>query len=233
MKKITCTLAVVVALLAICSCGTNNEKKVLSSERDTLSWAMGMSLAKTVQTGFYDFDREVVLQAFESCMKDGKQPLDEAQFRQACEMIALLAENAQLSNAQRQTQAASVSQDEYFAKLVKDNPNLKKSDRGFYYEVLSAGSGPKAKAGLRIKFDFRSINMLTGDTITQTYGNREPIVHVVSNSMFEGLYYGLHLMPAGSKYRFYFPYELVKNVPDFPSYTPIIYEVELHEIYKD
>lgn len=233
MKKITLTFAAAALFFAFCSCGTKTEKKVLTSERDTLSWAMGMSLAQTVQNGFYDFDEDLVREAFQSCLKGGKQPLSDEAFREACNMIAFLADRAQSSKSESQARSASASQEEYFSKLLKENPNVKKSEQGFYYEVLASGSGAKAKPGLRIKFDFRSINMLTGDTITQTYGNREPIVHVVSNTMFEGLFYGLQLMPEGSKYRFYFPFEFVKNVPDFPDFTPIIYEVELHEVYKN
>lgn len=234
MRKIFIPFAAVIAILTATACGNKSENVVLHNQQDTLSWAMGMSLAETAKSGFYSFDQATVQRAFESSLKGEKQPLDEQAYRELCNYLSFLVAQHQRTTAENSNKEAGAIQQEYFSKLVQEKGNaLKKSENGFYYEVLQAGSGAKAKAGQRINFDFQSINALTGDTITKTYGRRDPIVHVISQSMFAGLYNGLQLMPAGSKYRFYFPYEVCANVEDIPSYTPVIYEVELHEIYKD
>ena len=234
MRKIFIPFAAVIAILTATACGNKSENVVLHNQQDTLSWAMGMSLAETAQSGFYSFDQATVQRAFESTLKGEKQPLDEQTYRELCNYLAFLVAQHQRTTAEKSNKEAGAIQQEYFSKLVQEKGNaLKKSENGFYYEVLQAGSGAKAKAGQRINFDFQSINALTGDTITKTYGRRDPVVHVISKSMFAGLYNGLQLMSAGSKYRFYFPYVVCANVEDIPSYTPVIYEVELHEIYKD
>ncbi|MBR3987302.1 MAG: hypothetical protein IKK04_09135 [Bacteroidales bacterium] len=234
MRKIFIPFAAVIAILTATACGNKSENVLLHNQQDTLSWAMGMSLAETAQSGFYSFDQATVQRAFESTLKGEKQPLDEQTYRELCNYLAFLVAQHQRTTAEKSNKEAGAIQQEYFSKLVQEKGNaLKKSENGFYYEVLQAGSGAKAKAGQRINFDFLSINALTGDTITKTYGRRDPVVHVISKSMFAGLFNGLQLMPAGSKYRFYFPYEVCANVEDIPSYTPVIYEVELHEIYKD
>ena len=234
MRKIFIPFAAVIAILTATACGNKSENVVLHNQQDTLSWAMGMSLAETAQSGFYSFDQTTVQRAFESTLKGEKQPLDEQTYRELCNYLAFLVAQHQRTTAEKSNKEAGAIQQEYFSKLVQEKGNaLKKSENGFYYEVLQAGSGAKAKAGQRINFDFQSINALTGDTITKTYGRRDPVVHVISKSMFAGLYNGLQLMSAGSKYRFYFPYEVCANVEDIPSYTPVIYEIELHEIYKD
>lgn len=234
MKKIIIPFASVIVMLAAVSCGSKSENVVLANQQDTLSWAMGMSLAETAKSDFYSFDQKLVQQAFESALKGEKQPLDNETYQAACSYMAFMVAQQQKQTAQKNAQAGDAAQEQYFEKLTQEKGNsLKKSDKGFYYEILEPGSGPRAKAGLRIKFDFLSINALTGDTIMKTYGNREPIIHVISNSMFLGMFHGLQLMPAGSKYRFYFPYQTCQNVEDLPAYTPVIYEIELHEIYKD
>ncbi len=234
MRKIFIPFAAVIAILTATACGNKSENVLLHNQQDTLSWAMGMSLAETAQSGFYSFDQATVQRAFESTLKGEKQPLDEQTYRELCNYLAFLVAQHQRTTAEKSNKEAGAIQQEYFSKLVQEKGNaLKKSENGFYYEVLQAGSGAKAKAGQRINFDFLSINALTGDTITKTYGRRDPVVHVISKSMFAGLFNGLQLMPAGSKYRFYFPYEVCANVEDIPSYTPVIYEIELHEIYKD
>lgn len=233
MKKILIPFVALLLLLGTVSCNQQPQKVVLSTQQDTLSWAMGMSLAETAKSDFYNFDVDLIRQAFESSLNGEKQPLDPETFKAACGIMSVLLQQQQQQVAQNSAATGDQRQKEYFDKLTAENPNIQKSPQGFYYQVLTPGSGPKAKSGQRIKFDFCSFNALTGDTITQTYGHRDPIVHVISNSMFMGLFHGLQLMPAGSKYRFYFPYETCRNVDDLPQYTPVIYEVELHEIFKD
>ena len=81
--------------------------------------------------------------------------------------------------------------------------------------------------------DFKGINMANNQVIEETYGHREPIIHTLDRPMFQGLLSGFQLMNTGSKYRFYFPHQLVTGANGIPPYTPVIYEVELHEIYND
>lgn len=234
MKKILISLASTALLLATAACCNKSENVVLNNQQDTLSWAMGMSLAETAKAEFFPFDQDMIERAFESTLKGEKQPLDEQAYRDACQQMSLLVMQNQRTIAENSAKDAKARQDEYFAKLVKEKGNsLKESNKGFYYEVLQEGHGANAKEGERISFDFQSFNALTGETITKTYGNREPIVHVIGTSMFPGLFEGLQMMPAGSKFRFYFPYEVCQNVDDLPAYTPVIYEIELHKIFKN
>lgn len=233
MKKIIFTLAAVVMLLAFSSCGTNVEKKVLANQQDSLSWAMGMSLARTAKSGFYEFDENLIRQAFESSLKGQKQPLSEEAYMAACEQITFLATQGMVQQNNAESKDAAEKEDQFFQKLLKDNPNIKQAEQGFYYEVLRPGKGPLAQENKRLRFDFRGMNMLTNEVIDETYGHRDPIVHNLSRSMFPGIFYGFQLMNAGSQFRFYFPHKLVTGAKGIPTNTPVIYEVELHEIYND
>lgn len=230
-KTIITLIIALTTLLA--SCSTKPEKTVLHNQRDTLSWVMGISLAQTAQSGFYQFDKEVIVQAFENTLAGGKQPISDETYQEAREYINFLVEKYQHDQAQSASQRGDSLQQQAFARLTAENPNIKRADKGYYYEVLREGKGPKAKVGLRIKFDFKGSDMLTGNVIEQTYGVRESVVHVLDYPMFEGLLDGMQMMNAGSRYRFYFPYQLVRNANGIPPYTPVIYEVELHEIYND
>ena len=123
---------------------------------------------------------------------------------------------------------------EYFAQLQKDNPNVIKSDKGFYYEVLKEGNGRKGEPGLVVVFDYKGM-FPNGQIFDQTYGNRDEITHVISESIFEGLREGFCLMKAGSKYRFYFPSEMAfgsNGTENIPPYSVVIYEVDLHEVHE-
>lgn len=233
MHNKTIITSILALTLLMASCSTKPEKTVLRNQQDTLSWAMGMSLAQTAQGDFYQFDKEVIKQAFENTLAGGKQPISDEAFQEAREYINFLVSKYQHDQAQSSSKRGDSLQQQAFARLTAENPNIKRADKGYYYEVLREGKGPKAQVGLRIKFDFKGSDMLTGNVFEQTYGMREPIIHVLDYPMFEGLLDGMQMMNAGSRYRFYFPYQLVLNANGVPPYTPVIYEVELHEIYKD
>jgi FKBP-type peptidyl-prolyl cis-trans isomerase len=226
-------LAVATASLSILSCQSNTERATLNSQRDTLSWAMGMSLAETTKSNFYDFDEEVVLKAFKSFLAGREQPISQQEYEDACAYIGFLAAAESRRQDQQQSTDNAKRQEEAFAKLLAQKPDLKQAPQGFYYEVLREGKGPKATEGKRIEFDFKGINMFTGEVIEQTYGKRGSVVHVLGKPMFEGIFEGLQLMNAGSQFRFYFPFEKVVGARGIPPYTPVIYEVELHNIYND
>lgn len=233
MKKILFTLTAALLVLGMASCGKKAENTALTSETDSLSWAMGMSLAQTANSGFCDFDQELVRKAFESTLKGEKQPLDEASFYEATQKLALLATMKSREQADAAAQKGQAEDARLFAQLEKEHPDVKKTESGLCYEVLREGHGPKAKAGLRIQFDFKGTYMSDGSLIEQTYGVREPITHTLSSSIFPGLYEGLQLMTAGSQFRFYIPSNLVKNANNVEPNRAVVYEVELHEIYKD
>ena len=226
-------LLVVTLTILLTSCGNKPEKVILKNQQDTLSWAMGMSLAHTSKSGFYQFNEDLIKQAFENTINNGKQPIDDQTYQSAREYINFLVAKFQHDQSKSAAQRGDSLQQQAFARLTVQNPNLKHSDKGYYYEVLREGKGPKAQIGLRVKFDFKGTDMLTGNVIEQTFGVREPIIHVLNHPMFEGLLDGMQLRNAGSRYRFYFPYQLVTNANGIPPYTPVVYEVELYEIYKD
>ena len=226
-------ITILLLALTLVSCGGKTETPDLRTQQDTLSWAMGMSLAQTADGGFYNFDKDLVVKAFESCIRGEKQPLTQQDYNDAVEYISFLVTMKNRQNAQSQAQTADQAEEALFAKLIKENPDLQKSPDGYYYQVLRQGHGPRATVGQRIRFDFKGVNLVNNQLIEQTYGKRESVVHVLGKPMFQGLLSGIQLMNAGSKYRFYFPYRLVAGANGIPPYTPVAYEVELHEIYND
>ena len=234
MRKTVLLLATAI-LFAACG-GHSDEAPLLKNEQDTLSWAMGRSLAETVQGDFYNFNNDLVRQAFENTLNHKGQSLDDTTYQMACQYIAFLAQKYQRDAMAKNQSTAQEKEAEYFARLEKENPNVHKAPEGYYYEMVRAGKGPNAQKGKRIKFDFKGYLMLTGELFEETYGQRDPIIHVLGNPMFPGLQSAFTHMNAGSIYRFYFPQNLAfgaSGSEGVPPYTPVIYEVELHEIYND
>lgn len=231
-------LPIAALMLVSCNNSKTTEAPQLSSRNDTLSWAMGENIGMTLKEfgNVLELDNELVQKAIRHTLNGGAQPLDEAALREAMSVI-LYEQQAEMMQRDNQNEAQINRQQEaYFAQLVSEHPRVKKHESGFYYEVVKAGKGRTARFGDRVKFDYRSFLMFTGEPYDQTYGKRKPIVHVVGKPMFQGLIDGMQLMQAGSIYRFYFPYQLAfgpQGSGDIPGFTPFIYEVEMHEVFDD
>ena len=165
-------------------------------------------------------------------MAGKEQPLSQEEIDLAYQYLAMLAAQQSRHIQEQQQKEAETNEPALFEKLKSEKPNLKQAPLGYYYEVLQEGKGHKATVGKRISIDFIASELATGKVFENTY-NDHTIVHVLGKPMFEGILDGLQLMNAGSKYRFYFPSKLVKGASGVAPYTPLVYEVELHEIFEE
>lgn len=225
-------LAMAAMVLASCAGGVGSTE--LRTRQDTLSWALGENIALSMkEMGVLELKRDVVEQAIAHTLDGKEQPLSDSAFREAIDLISVMLQSDLMGKQNEREAEVERQQASYFAQLEAGHPEVKKHEMGFYYEVLKEGRGPRAKYGEVVTFDYRSYEMLSGEPYDQTYGKRNPIVHVVGKPMFAGLLEGFQLMNAGSVYRFYFPYQTAfgkQGSGEIPGYTPFIYEVELHEI---
>lgn len=236
MKKILLA-AFCITLLASCHKGgtivvDTGETPVFENKNDSLSWALGFSVAQNVAATGVDINREILLQAICATLDSKQQPFS---YQQTASMLMDLEQRAyvnRMNSQNNQVNETKQREEVYFDKLTKENPNVKKSDKGFYYEVLKQGNGAVPQIGSIVVFDYKG-SLLNGHVFDQTYGNREPITHVIGPELMPGLLEGFCMMPAGSKYRFYFPSEMAfgaKGDDGIPPYSTLIYEVELHEV---
>lgn len=222
--------------LLLASCAGKDKAPQLLDRTDTLSWAMGENIGMSLKelNGIVQLDNALVQQAIRHTLDGKEQPLGNVELREALSYLIYLQQTETMRKDNENEASVNKQQEAYFAQLVKERPNVKRHETGFYYEQVKAGKGRNARYGDRIKFDYRSYVMFTGEPYDQTYGKRDPIVHVVGKPMFQGLIDGMQLMQAGSIYRFYFPYQLAfgpQGSGEIPGFTPFIYEVEMHEIY--
>ena len=236
MRKILLTIAAATLLLATGCHDKKNAAPQLDNMDDSLSWIMGMNIGESLNKSvFFNLDEDLMMEAIRYKLHNMEQPIDDTTYEGGMQYIMLLSYQLQQKRLNIARHNADSIQSAYFTKLVAENKNVHKHPAGFYYEVLREGHGPKAQFGQRIRFDYRSY-LLDGEPYDQTYERRDPIIHVVGNPMFEGFINGFQLMNAGSIYRFYFPYQMLANEETsgtVKAFTPMIYEVELHELYNN
>lgn len=140
---------------------------------------------------------------------------------------------APLAAAQREAKAEKAKAEG--AQFLAENAQregVKTTASGLQYEVLVQGDGPKPTAEQTVKVHYEG-TLVNGKVFDSSYQRGEPIEFPL-NGVIKGWTEGLQLMPVGSTYMLYIPYELGYGErgagQDIPGFATLIFKVELLEI---
>jgi FKBP-type peptidyl-prolyl cis-trans isomerase len=113
-------------------------------------------------------------------------------------------------------------------------PGVKQTSSGLQYEVLTLGTGEKPADTSNVKVHYEGF-LLNGKKFDSSRDRGEPTQFRL-NQVIRGWTEGVQLMPVGSKYKFYIPYQLAYGEQgagaDIPGGSLLIFEVELIDIVK-
>jgi FKBP-type peptidyl-prolyl cis-trans isomerase len=121
-----------------------------------------------------------------------------------------------------------------FLKANKSNPKITTLPSGLQYEVITLGTGAKPAATDEVTVNYRG-TLVNGMQFDSSYDRKEPL-SLPLNNVIPGWTEGVQLMPIGSKFRFYIPYQLGYGErgagKDIPPYSTLIFDIELLKIGK-
>lgn len=108
------------------------------------------------------------------------------------------------------------------------------TESGLQYEIITLGKGAKPAATDKVKVHYEG-TLIDGTVFDSSIQRGEPITFGL-NQVIKGWTEGVQLMPVGSKFRFYIPYDLAYGErgagEQIPPYAALIFDVELLDIEK-
>ena len=106
------------------------------------------------------------------------------------------------------------------------------TESGLQYEVITAGDGEKPSATSTVRTHYRG-TLINGSEFDSSYSRNEPTEFPV-NGVIAGWTEALQLMPVGSKWKLYIPYQLAYGERGaggaIGPYQALVFELELLDI---
>ncbi|MDX2283702.1 MAG: FKBP-type peptidyl-prolyl cis-trans isomerase [Bacteroidia bacterium] len=207
-------------------------KVELKTRMDSISYALGMDLARGVKASGVEVNLEAVLVGIRESMETPAEPkLDEQQTQQYFMMFRREAQAAQQKRMAEQAERNKQEGDLFLAEN-KQKPGVVTTASGLQYKVLRPGTGarPLATSTVRVHYEGRLLNEKIFDS---SYKRGEPVEFPVQG-VISGWTEALQLMQAGAKWQLYIPANLAYGSrgagQDIGPNQTLIFDVELLEV---
>ena len=234
MKIMKClSLAAVVILLV--SCNKNGAtQKPIKTELDSVSYAIGMDVAKNVKASFEDFDNDLFIQGFTNVLDSTDILIDATVAQQVVRTYFQKKQKADAAKAKEEGEKAKVDG----IKFLEDNKSkegVQTTESGLQYIVLKQGTGEKPTTSSKVKVHYHG-TLIDGTVFDSSVDRGEPTEFGVTQ-VIKGWTEGLQLMNVGAKYKFFVPSNLAYGANPRPGgvikpNSTLIFDVELLEIVK-
>jgi FKBP-type peptidyl-prolyl cis-trans isomerase len=208
----------------------------LKTNLDSTSYAFGTSMGSGLKsTGLTALSYEALLKGLKDAFYGNKLLLDQ-QTAQNYINTAITKASAIKSKAENEANkikyAPMIKEGQKFLEENKKRAEVKTTASGLQYEVLTLGTGVQPKSTDSVLVHYQG-TLLNGQEFDSSYKRNAPISFPL-NQVIQGWTEGVQLMPEGSKFKFYIPYNLAYGERgagrDIPPYSTLIFIVELLKV---
>jgi FKBP-type peptidyl-prolyl cis-trans isomerase FklB len=201
------------------------------TDKDKVSYAIGMNVARNLQRQSLDVDPAILMQGLQDTLAGGKTLLSEAEAQAALTQLQAGMRKKQEEKMQ-QAGEANQKEGEAFLAANKAKAGVVTLPSSLQYKILKEGTGPKPAANDSVVCNYRG-TLINGTEFDSSYKRGEPATFPV-NGVIKGWTEALQLMPVGSKWQLFIPAELAYGPrgagADIGPNTTLIFEVELLSI---
>lgn len=204
----------------------------LATDRDRVSYMVGMQLAKGLQPIKDEIDVNTVAKAISTSLAGGKLLMSDAQAAAAQQALMLKMQAKQIAD-QQVSGAKNQQEGDAFMAVNGKKPGVKTTASGLQYQVIVEGAGAKPKAEDGVKVNYTG-STLDGKKFDSSQDHGGPVGLKV-NGVIPGWTEALQLMGVGSKYVLWVPGKLAYGEQGTPGgpigpNATLKFEVELVSI---
>jgi len=215
MKSALCTFFVIAMVFT-------HQAQNNTISMDSVSKSLGMIMGSNLKSqGFDELNAEVFANAMAQSMNEEPG------------QAALQAANSIVTEYLKQRQDVKFKplkkEGEAFLAANKEKEDVKVTDSGLQYKVLEEGNGPIPTATDKVEVHYHG-TLIDGTVFDSSVERGKPISFPV-NGVIQGWQEALQLMPVGSKWKLFIPYDLAYGErgagETIKPFATLIFEVEL------
>lgn len=222
---------VVLAVLVIAGSAVAEEQSALKSEKDKISYIIGLDIGNNLKRQGAEIDPDTLLRGMKDALSGSKPLLSEDEIREVT--TAFRQEMAQKqAEVTKKLAEKNKSEGEAFLGENKKKEGVKILPSGLQYKVITEGSGRSPKESDTVTVNYKG-TFVDGTEFDSSYKRGEPATFPV-NGVIKGWTEALPLMKEGAKWQLFIPSSLAYGEAGAgnaigPNAT-LIFEVELISI---
>jgi FKBP-type peptidyl-prolyl cis-trans isomerase FklB len=225
-------LATAMALLTTIAALAQDAAPELKTDKDKLSYALGMNLGENFRKQGLDVDPAILVKAFAEAFNTGKTVMSEEDMKT---VLTAAAANIRKKQAAEQAEKGEQAQKdgEKFLADNKAKDSVVTLPSGLQYKILKQGTGEKPTSEDTVICNYKG-TLIDGTEFDASEKHGGPASFPVKG-VIAGWTEALQLMPVGSKWQLFVPSSLAYGAQGPPGIGPnatLIFEVELVSIQK-
>ncbi len=225
-------LVIIVCLALAASPVFAGEKLELKTQKDKVSYAIGLDVGNGLKKNEVDVDPDIVAKAIKDILSGNKPLMTEQEVKTT---ILDLQKDVQAKQQERMKAQGDKNKKEGEAFLAqnKTKDGVKTLPSGLQYTVITEGKGKSPKASDTVTVQYRG-TLIDGTEFDSSYKRGQPATFPVGG-VIKGWTEALQLMKEGSKWQLFIPSDLAYGAsgtqggPIGPN-AVLIFEVELVSI---
>lgn len=206
----------------------------MATELDSVAYAIGLSIGGSLQSqGLTGINSDLLFQGIKATLQGTEPRLTQEQAGGVLQSYFGRKQAALQKEEDSKSEVNKVA-GEKFLEENKKRPTVVTTASGLQYEVIKMGEGPKPAATDKVKTHYHG-TLINGTVFDSSVDRGEPVEFPV-NGVIQGWQEALQLMPVGSKFKLFIPYQLAYGErsagPQIGPKSALVFEVELLEILK-
>jgi FKBP-type peptidyl-prolyl cis-trans isomerase len=212
-----------------CTPGTG--KASLNTYNDTLAYTIGVLTGESMkQDQLAELDPLVIARGIEDALQENTE-IDPLAAREYLNMHM----QKRQEKVQSDRFADVKAQGQKYLEENRQKDGVQVTESGLQYKIIEMGDGAKPKAEDKVRVHYEGTH-IDGTVFDSSYETGEPLVFA-ANRVIPGWTEALQLMPVGSSFMVYIPYNLAYGVqgrmPQIKPYETLVFKIELLDIVEE